>query len=242
MRDLWRISLWGLAATGSLSIVAYAGSTEIGRDRAGIAVAELHEVLLPSGVKPARALSAQEGRRLAETVRLLSADRERLVARIASLEHSLDEVTGSIAKTQKAADDTQTKPAETPPAEVAAPATQQSNPPQEDVTSSITPAEAPQGEPEQAPAKTQYGLDLGTASSIDQLRAAWTLAQRRHSSLLQGLTPAVHQRPRSGRAEFHLLAGPLPSAVAAAKICASMTAAGGICRPAVFDGQRLAVR
>jgi hypothetical protein len=112
------------------------------------------------------------------------------------------------------------------------------------VTSSVTPAPAPQteSEPEAPSTKTQYGLDLGTASSIDQLRAAWTLAQRRHGALLQGLTPAVHQRPRSGRAEFHLLAGPLPSAVAAAKICAAMTAVGGICRPAVFDGQRLAVR
>ena len=65
--------------------------------------AEIHEVLMPTGVQPIRPLDAREGRRLAETVRSLAADRDRLLARIATLEQSLDGITGSIARVEKAA-------------------------------------------------------------------------------------------------------------------------------------------
>jgi hypothetical protein len=34
----------------------------------------------------------------------------------------------------------------------------------------------------------------------------------------------------------------LPNAATAARLCMSMTAAGAICQPAVFNGQRLAIR
>ena len=51
-----------------------------------MAVAEIHEILIPSGAKPVRPLDAREGRRLAETVRVLAADRERLLDRVATLE------------------------------------------------------------------------------------------------------------------------------------------------------------
>ena len=241
MRDLWRIALWGMAAGASLSIAAYAGSTGIGRERAKVAMADFHEILIPSGVTPARPLTAQEGRRLAETVRVLAADRDRLVSRIATLEHGLDDVTGSVAKVQKAAEEA-AKPPE--PAQ-ATPEKPADVPEENDVTSSITPPAATQSEPEAddaTPAKPQFALDLGIAPTIDQLRTAWTIAVRRHGTLLQGLNPAVHQSTRPGRAIFHLLAGPLPSAAAAAQICQSMTAAGAICSPAMFDGQRLALR
>ena len=67
------------AAALTLFIAVYAGTTEIGRDRLHVAVAEIHEILMPTGVKPIRPLDAREGRRLAETVRALAADRERLL-------------------------------------------------------------------------------------------------------------------------------------------------------------------
>jgi hypothetical protein len=232
-----------MAAGASLSIAAYAGSTGMGRERAKVAMADFHEILIPSGVTPARPLTAQEGRRLAETVRVLAADRDRLVTRIATLEHGLDDVTGSIAKVQKAAEEA-AKPPEPAPA-AATPEKPAEEPAENDVTSSIAPAATTKSEPEAedaAPAKPQFALDLGIAPTIDQLRTAWTIALRRHGALLQGLNPAVHQSTRPGRAIFHLLAGPLPSAAAAAQICQSMTAAGAICSPAMYDGQRLALR
>ena len=80
MRDLWRIALWGLSAAGALfACRSTPRTTEIGRDRLLVAVAEIHEVLMPTGVKPIRPLDAREGRRLAETVRALAADRDRLL-------------------------------------------------------------------------------------------------------------------------------------------------------------------
>ena len=92
--------------------------------------------------------------------------------------------------------------------------------------------------------KTEYGLDLGSASTIEALRTAWNAALRRHGAVLEGLRPVVQmrERPRPGATEFRLIAGPIPNATAAARLCATMTAAGAICAPAVFDGQRLAGR
>jgi len=114
MQDLWRVALWGLSATAALTLVAYAGTTEPGRERLHVAVAEIHEILIPSGAKPLRPLDAREGRRLAETVRVLAADRERLLDRVATLEQGLDGITGSIARVEKAV--------KAPPEAVSAPA------------------------------------------------------------------------------------------------------------------------
>src|ERR1041384_6531241 len=77
--------------------------TEGGRERQVVALAEVHEILMPTGIKPIRPLDAREGRRLAETVRSLAADRDRLLARIATLEQNVDGITGSIARVETAA-------------------------------------------------------------------------------------------------------------------------------------------
>ena len=52
MRDLWRIAAWGLSATAALTLVAYAGTTEPGRDRLHVAVAEqiLDNSLISAGL------------------------------------------------------------------------------------------------------------------------------------------------------------------------------------------------
>ena len=83
-----------------------------------------------------------------------------------------------------------------------------------------------------------------SATSVEALRTAWTAALRRHGKLLVGLHPVVQmrERPRPASPEFRLVAGPIANAASAARICATLTAAGAVCAPAVFDGQRLAVR
>ena len=257
-RDLIHDALWGVCTAGALFIAVYAATTEIGRDRLHLAFAEIHNVLAPSGIKPIRPLDAAEGRQLAETVETLAADRERLLARIAALEESVGSITGSIARVEKAAREA-TPPPEPPTArpEPAAPPTAPAEPTlaapaepapatiaPEDVTSSINPPSAIPLPPPAAPArKTEFGLDLGTATSVEALRTAWTINLRRHGSLLEGLHPVVRkrERPRPGGTEFRLIAGPIASAATAARLCATMTAAGAICAPAAFDGQRLAV-
>ena len=52
----------------------------------------------------------------------------------------------------------------------------------------------------------------------------------------------MRERPRAGGIELRLIAGPIPNAATAARLCGAMTAAGAICAPALFDGQRLAGR
>ncbi|MBX9827849.1 MAG: hypothetical protein K2Y27_22970 [Xanthobacteraceae bacterium] len=103
MREFFRIFVWGTVAAVSLTLAIFAGSTEAGSDRARHAALQLREVVMPSGVKPAKPLDAVEGRKLAETVRVLAADRERLLARIATLENNVDDITGSIKRVERAA-------------------------------------------------------------------------------------------------------------------------------------------
>lgn len=221
-------------------LVVFAGSSEIGHDRLHQVFAEVHETLIPSGVKEVRPLDAREGRRLADTVRILVADRERLVARIATLEQNVESVTGSIAKVEKSIQ------APTPAPEISPPVIQISPPvvqTPEETTSSVSPP-APPSAPSPNVTKTVFGVDLGSATSVEALRTAWTAALRRHAKLLEGLRPVVQmrERPRPAGTEFRLVAGPIANAASAARICATLTAAGAVCAPAVFDGQRLAVR
>jgi hypothetical protein len=240
LRDLFRLSVWGVSAACALFVALYATTTEVGRDRLFVAVAEIHEVLMPTGVKPIRPLDAREGRRLAETVRSLAADRDRLVARVATLEQSLDGITGSIARAEKTAPTAPSAPITAAPAPSAAATASAKTAPNDDVTSSIP---IPPQPPGTNVAKPEFGLDLGSATTVDALRTAWTAALRRHGPLLEGLRPVVQmrERPRPGGMELRLIAGPVPSAAAAARLCVSMTAAGAICAPSPFEGQRLAV-
>jgi hypothetical protein len=236
-RDLLRISLWAVSAASAMVVAVYAGSSETGRDRLHQVFAEVHETLIPSGVKAVRPLDAREGRNLADTVRILVADRERLVTRIATLEQNLDSVTGSIAKVEKSIQAPTPAPQTSPPI-IQAP---------EETTSSVSPpasVTAPPSAPSPNPIKTEFGVDLGSATSVEALRTAWTAALRRHAKLLEGLRPVVQtrERPRPASTEFRLVAGPIANAASAARICATLTAAGAVCAPAVFDGQRLAVR
>src|SRR5215207_2424968 len=109
-RDLGRLALWGVSAVAALSVAVYAGATETSRNRLQIALAEIHEILLPTGVEQVRPLNAREGRRLAETVRHLSGDRDRLLARLAALEQNVDGITGSIARVERAGRATELPP------------------------------------------------------------------------------------------------------------------------------------
>jgi len=234
MRDLWRAALWGLAATAALTVAGFASMTTTGRDRMVMAAAHAREVVHPTAAKPPRPLDATEGRRLAEAVRAVSEDRDRLQARLSSLESNFDDLTGSIARVEKAVANPPPKP------EPEKPAT-----PPEDMTSSIgTPAaEAPAQRPGNAP-RAEFGIDLGSANSLEGLRTLWNAVRQKHTASLEGLRPIVHlrERPRPAPVELRLVAGPLANAAAAARLCAAMTPAGALCQPSVFDGQRLAVR
>jgi hypothetical protein len=52
----------------------------------------------------------------------------------------------------------------------------------------------------------------------------------------------VRESARPGGVELRLVAGPIANAASAARLCATLAAAGATCQPATFDGQRLAMR
>jgi hypothetical protein len=91
---------------------------------------------------------------------------------------------------------------------------------------------------------TDFGVDLGGASSVNGLRALWGTLRTKHAQLLNGLWPimSIRDRAKPGTVELRLIAGPLPNAAHAARLCAAFAGLGVICQPAVFDGQRLALR
>jgi hypothetical protein len=98
-----------------------------------------------------------------------------------------------------------------------------------------------------APADTPangFAIDLGTATNVNTLRAHWGSIRAAHPAILEGMRPlvSVRQSTRPGFTEFHLVAGPISDADAAAKICQLLANARVPCRPSTFDGQRLDLR
>ena len=224
MRDLWRIGCWGFAAAGALALAVLASSTDGSNERLALALAQWRGIAQPTSVASSRPFDDKEARRLAEAVRLLTADRDRLLTRIATLEHSVDDITGSIARGANVAAAPMPKPSPMVPPIAAVPSTQTT--------------------PPDAVIRTEFGIDIGSAATVEGLRALWATAKARHATMLEGLRPimSVREHARPGGVELRLVAGPIPNAATAARLCAALNAGGAVCQPALFDGQRLAVR
>lgn len=226
MRELPRVAGWGLTALGALTIVAYAASTNVGEDRLILAVANMRGV--PPPERLARAPVQSQSRQLAEVIRELSGERDQLMARLDSLERNVGDITGSLARVASPplapAPNPETIPTISAPAATRAP----------------TPIEEPAATKNEA--KAEFGIDLGRANSVEGLRQLWATIRSKHGGALEGLRPIVTVREiaRTGGVELRLVAGPIPNAAAAARLCAAM--AGATCHPTAFDGQKLALR
>jgi hypothetical protein len=102
-----------------------------------------------------------------------------------------------------------------------------------------------QAAPAIAVQRTEFGVDLGGANSIDGLRALWRgLLKYRSNKALAELRPIIVVKERSNGLgmQLRLVAGPISDAAAAARICATLTESDRTCEPSVFDGQRLAIK
>jgi len=287
---LGRHLLWAGVAAVALGIAVLAAQSQTGTQRlAGIGGRDSAGATAPRSPAPAspprqaepaarQAESDGEIRRLAETVRQLAADRDRLLARIDALERSLD-VTGSIpregasrdsAARENAAPAPSTTPTlppgwslvpnTIPPAAgmSAAPVpgtnwpasgnTSQAPAPQAPAAATSGAASGGMSGSEQAAGsvatKTEFAVDLGGDATFDGLRALWTSVRTSHPALFEGLRPvvAVREGGKAGALELRLVVGPLSNAGLAARLCASLVAAGLACQPTVFDGQRFALR
>lgn len=260
MRDFWRVAFWGVTAAGAVVVTLFVSTTDRGHDR--LMAAATHLRLLPQKQTPApvaqapRPVENAETKQLAEAVKSLAADRDRLLARLNTLERTLD-VTGAVPRTPEPSQTLQAIPPAppAPPPQIAQPESvsvqtvlprpspQASTPaPQTQAAVTPEPADAATAPPPASPTRSQFGVDLGSATSVEGLRVLWTNAKSKYGGLLEGLRPVmlVRDHARPGGVELRLIAGPVANASAAARLCSAMI--GAVCQPAVYEGQRLALR
>lgn len=105
-------------------------------------------------------------------------------------------------------------------------------------------AATPAASPDIAVQHTEFGVDLGSANSIDGLRALWRGVLKSNTKQVASLRPIIVVKERTNRSgmQLRLVAGPLTDAAAAATICAILAENNRTCETSVFDGQRLAVK
>ncbi|MEA2881403.1 MAG: hypothetical protein QOH32_659 [Bradyrhizobium sp.] len=98
--------------------------------------------------------------------------------------------------------------------------------------------------PETPAPRTEFGVDLGGASSVDGLRALWRGLLASDGPALSALRPIIVVKERNNGLgmQLRLVAGPLSDAAAAATICAGLMEGQHACETSVFDGQRLAMK
>ncbi|WP_051379195.1 hypothetical protein [Bradyrhizobium murdochi] len=92
--------------------------------------------------------------------------------------------------------------------------------------------------------RTEFGVDLGSANSVNGLRALWRgLLKSRSNAPLTALRPiiVVKEGVNGLGMQLRLVAGPLNDAGAAARICAILAENSRPCETAIFDGQRLSL-
>ena len=92
--------------------------------------------------------------------------------------------------------------------------------------------------------RTEFGVDLGSANSVNGLRMLWRgLLKSRSNAPLTALRPiiVIKESSKGLGMQLRLVAGPLNDAGAAAKICAVLTENKRPCETTIFDGQRLSV-
>ena len=104
--QLARLAVWISLATVALIMVVFVARTESGIRRIATLLTPSEAARTSKAPQLANRPSDQEAeqRRLAEAVRTLSADRDRLATRLTVLERNLDEVTGSIPPASQADD------------------------------------------------------------------------------------------------------------------------------------------
>jgi hypothetical protein len=262
MQALWRLGFWGCSAAVALAAATVVLRSDIGAQRLQVAIASVRDSTPPALPAVAQLIprnfeAESETRRLSEAVHILTSDRDRLLTRIAGLERNLDDITGSIKAAPAQASAPAAPPAPAPlPVQTSAPAAPPAPlPPPAPHVATIAPllpnfppavpdegatATWPNAPAAPAASRSEFGVDIGGAASVEALRAQWAAAKRRHGLLFEGMQPLVSTREsKPGLPELRLIVGPLSDAVAATKLCAALSAARASCRTAAFEGQRL---
>ena len=109
-RALWRLGSWGMAAVAAVTIAVLANKSYVHTQRDQIAAADLDQQ--STRIQRYAREAEVENKRLSSAIQTLNSDRDRLYARVTTLEQGLDSVTGSIARQ---AQGTSPSPSNAPP-------------------------------------------------------------------------------------------------------------------------------
>lgn len=119
------------------------------------------------------------------------------------------------------------------------------SPPPVTTAAILTPDPAPNEMPSASIVRrTEFGVDLGSARSIEGLRAMWRGAVKSNAQHLASLQPIIVVKERNDGLgmQLRLVAGPLADAAEAAKVCAGLlTESNRPCETSVYEGQRLSL-
>src|SRR5581483_3486103 len=228
--QLIRSAVWASLAVVAILAAFVSARTDTGARR--IAALGSDAPAAPRGAKDIGLASRQfdqeaEQRRVNDAIRSLAADRDRLQARLNTLERSLDDATGSIGPAARPQGPAQlpspsppvaganpapaAPPANGPPAAPGAAAPSPSPP-----TGRVAAGHLATGMPapgESVATKTEFGIDLGSNATVDGVKAMWAALKAGQPGLLEGLRPVVSIREvRPGAIELRLIAGPLANA------------------------------
>jgi len=260
-QGLWRQAGWGLAAATALGIAVLSSRDDDAPQRFAALFSSLRSQEQPA----AHSFDAETAaRQLAQAVRSLADDRDKLATRLNALDHEMRDMSGAINQQIEAAKSEAIKTAkQAPPWPESAPPVPMTLADVAVMVKTVSPAPAGAAEPpfpsvatsatntdEQAPPDTTaslgqaYGADLGTASTMKTLHHRWASLRAAHPQLFEGIQPvvSVKQNPRTGRTELHLVVGPYANAETAAQFCDFVVPYHVNCQPAMFDGSRLALQ
>jgi hypothetical protein len=259
---------WGGVTAIALTALAITSQTETAGERLRRIFAS-NEASAIARMPPRVAQLETETQLLAAQIRALNTDRDRLLGRVALLESSIDDMTGTIKKqaaataaalAAKATPPAPSAPATTPPAPSNPPAGNSTMattetpgaaappPPKADLTSAqavplpvARVATVSITRPETPPTtQNDFGLDLGGGATIESVRQRWIVVKANFGPLLSGMHPLAAREQRQGATGYRLVVGPLPNSAAAAGLCAHFNAARTACRAVKFDGEQIA--
>ncbi|HEU5017724.1 MAG TPA: SPOR domain-containing protein [Pseudolabrys sp.] len=93
-----------------------------------------------------------------------------------------------------------------------------------------------------AASRASFGVDLGSAVSVDEVKAQWAAIKANFGPILTGLDSVPTHDSRPGQDPYRLVVGPLPNIEAAHRLCAQFAIGQVACRPVELESQTLVQR
>jgi hypothetical protein len=85
----------------------------------------------------------------------------------------------------------------------------------------------------------KFAIALAGASSLEVARLQWAAVKANFGPAIAALQPRAFIERRGSATHYRLVAGPLPTYAAAARLCARIVAAHAICQPVRYGGEPL---